>query len=90
MIIGKDFNKKCEQLLIVASMLSKIESDQNVSVLQLNESLNYDRNEMRSYLEYLADNKFLELKSIGGPMLYGHISLTGKGLKKAADAKKGE
>jgi Mn-dependent DtxR family transcriptional regulator len=88
MIIGKDFNKKCEQLLIAASLLSNMESDKSVSVEQINESLHFDRNEMRSYLEYLADNNFVELKSIGGPMLYGHISLTGKGLKKAAEAKK--
>ncbi|TVR29263.1 MAG: hypothetical protein EA390_10085 [Balneolaceae bacterium] len=88
MIIGNDFNKKCEQILIVASNLSKMESDQKVSVEQVNKSLNYERNEMSGYLEYLAENKLIELKSIGGPLLYGHISLTEKGLKKAVEVKK--
>ncbi len=88
MIIGNDFNKKCEQLLIAASSLSKEKSGETVSVEQVNKSLNYERNEMRGYLEYLADNKLIELKSIGGPLLYGHISLTDKGLKKAVEVKK--
>jgi len=83
MIIGNVFNKKCEQILIAAFNLSKKEPGLAVSVVQLNEPLNYDRNEMRGYLEYLADNKLIELKSIGGPLLYGHISLTEKGLNKA-------
>jgi len=88
MIIGQDFNKKCEQLLIGASRLSNMKSDEAVSVEQLNKSLNCERNEMRGYLEYLADNNLIELKSIGGPMLYGHISLTSKGLKKALELNK--
>ncbi|WP_158278617.1 hypothetical protein [Rhodohalobacter mucosus] len=55
---------------------------------KLNADLKLDRNEMKSYLEYLSDRDLIHLKSIGGPLLYGHIELTKSGVKKAEDLRK--
>lgn len=83
MLIGSDFNKKCEKLLLETEQISEQSCDASISVEELNENLGFDRNELRSYLEYLNDRKLIELLSIGGPLLYGHIRITKKGLQKA-------
>lgn len=83
MQIGSDFNKKCEKLILETELIAQQNSDTSVSVEELNRNLGFDRNELRSYLEYLSDRKFIELLSIGGPLLYGHIRITEKGLQKA-------
>ncbi len=44
-----------------------------------------DRTEIKNTLEYLEELGYLELKTIGGPWLYGHVSITKKGLKKASE-----
>lgn len=82
MIIGGDFNGKCEQLLLRAGELAGYEPDNPVSVVEINADLGFDRKEIRSYLEYLNDRGFIKLTSIGGPLLYGHLSLTRTGLSK--------
>lgn len=41
-----------------------------------------DRTEIKNILEYLEELGYLELKTIGGPWLYGHVTITGKGLEK--------
>jgi hypothetical protein len=79
MIIGGNFNKKCEQLLLIAWELSGHKLDETLPVVEINKQLNCDRNEMRNYLEFLNDRKWIKIDSIGGPMLYGHISITKKG-----------
>ena len=85
MIIGRDFNKKCEQILIEAGKLSGMQPGIRVSVDHLNQDLNFDRIEIRNYFEYLSDRDLIGLATIGGPFLYGHISLTKKGLAKLSD-----
>lgn len=85
MLIGGDFNKKCEHLLVECGKQSGMVAEKKVSVETLNRNLGYDRTEMRSYLEYLADKEYIHLSTIGGPFLYGHISLTSKGIKKLKD-----
>lgn len=85
MLIGGDFNKKCELLLIEAGNLSGDEAGTDISVELLNKDLEFDRNEIRSYFEYLSDKKMIRLRTIGGPFLYGHISLTKKGIAKLKD-----
>jgi Mn-dependent DtxR family transcriptional regulator len=85
MLIGGDFNQKCENLLKSLAGLSENGSDETIDVEKVNKSLGYDRNEIKSYLEYLNDRGFIELKSIGGPLLYGHVSLTKKGLSKVRE-----
>jgi hypothetical protein len=82
MIIGGDFNGKCEQLLLKAGKLAGDEPGTPVSVVEINAELEFERKEIRSYLEYLSDRGFIQLTSIGGPLLYGHLALTRKGLSK--------
>lgn len=91
MIIGKGFNENCKKLLIVACNKVEKKVDQELSVTELNDEFNFDRNEMKNYLEYLNDKKLIEIKSIGGTMLYGHITITKRGINKIIELqKKGE
>lgn len=82
MLIGKGFNKKCEQILSEAAEISDYESGYTLSVEELNKNLGFGRKEIRYYFEYMNDQKLIELTTIGGPFLYGHITLTEKGLAK--------
>lgn len=90
MLIGKGFNKKCEQILREAAEISEYESGQTISVEELNEDLGFGRKEIRYYFEYMNDQKLIELATIGGPFLYGHISLTDKGIDKIRSLQKKE
>jgi hypothetical protein len=85
MIIGGDFNSKCRTLLLRAAELTSFVPNKSLRVEDLNFELGYDRKEIAGYLEYLKDRQFILLTSIGGPLLYGHIELTQKGVKKARD-----
>jgi repressor of nif and glnA expression len=82
MLIGKGFNKKCEQILSEAAEISDYESGYKISVEELNKNLDFGRKEIRYYFEYMSDQKLIELTTIGGPFLYGHITLTDKGIAK--------
>lgn len=82
MLIGKGFNKKCEQILSEAAEISDYESGYTISVEELNKNLGFGRKEIRYYFEYMSDQKLIELTTIGGPFLYGHITLTDKGVAK--------
>lgn len=88
MIIGKDFNENCRKLLFEAGKLVDNNPDQPVSVTKLNGNFNFERNEIRNYLEYLKEKNLIEIQSIGGPLLYGHITITNSGLQKIKDLKK--
>jgi uncharacterized membrane protein YvbJ len=88
MLIGGDFNKKCEELLNRAVERADGDSDAMISVTEVNDTLGYDRNEIKSYLDYLSDRGLLKIESIGGPLLYGHITVTKKGIAKITDLKK--
>lgn len=82
MLIGKGFNKKCEKILREAAEISDYESGYKISVEELNKNLDFGRKEIRYYFEYMSDQKLIELTTIGGPFLYGHITLTDKGIAK--------
>jgi hypothetical protein len=43
------------------------------------------RTEIKNILEYLDELGYLKIKTIGGPLLYGHVSITQEGLEKAAE-----
>ena len=88
MIIGGDFNSKCRKLLLRAGELTGFKPEAALKVEELNRDLAFDRHEMKSYLEYLNDRELIRLKSIGGPLLYGHIELTREGVKKAVELRK--
>ena len=85
MIIGGDFNNKCRNLLLRAAEQTGFRSGVSLNVEDLNSNLNYSRKEIAGYLEYLKDRNFILLSSIGGPLLYGHIELTRKGIVKAKE-----
>ncbi len=82
MKIGRQFNKKCELILLEAGKLSEMKSGVKITVEQVNFELGLEKNELRSYLEYMRDKNLIELITIGGPYLYGHICLTKTGLTK--------
>lgn len=90
MLIGKGFNKKCEDILREAGEISDYESGYSISVEELNKNLGFGRKEIRYYFEYMNDQKLIELTTIGGPFLYGHITLTEKGVAKIRALKKKE
>lgn len=90
MLIGKGFNKKCEKILKEAAEISNYESGHDISVEVLNKDLGFGRKEIRYYFEYMSDQNLIELTTIGGPFLYGHISLTQKGITKIKTLQKKE
>lgn len=88
MLIGGQFNKKCKMLLVESGLLCGREPRKKISVSELNTRLQYDRTEMRRYLEYLDEKEFIHLSTIGGPYLYGHITITEKGIRKLQEFEK--
>jgi len=82
MLIGKGFNKKCEQILKEAAKIAENQSGYSISVEELNKELGFGRKEIRYYFEYMNDQNLIDLTTIGGPFLYGHITLTEKGIAK--------
>jgi len=83
MLIGSDFNHKAKLFLIELAQLAGHEAGKNVEVKAVNKNLGFDRKEIKNILEYLENLKLVEVGTIGGPLLYGHISLTEKGLYKS-------
>lgn len=83
MLIGSDFNKKCEKILKAAAEESDFREGEKVPVAKLASDLRMDRVEVRTLFEYMVDLDLIRVESIGGPTLYGHISLTQKGVLKA-------
>jgi hypothetical protein len=88
MKIGRQFNKKCELILLEAYKASGMKSGVRLSVEEINHFVDLDRHELRLYLEYLSDKGLLELYTIGGPFLYGHIGLTNAGITKISCTKR--
>lgn len=82
MIIGSNFSKKNQHYLQVVHNLSGGDTDYNIPVQEVNDELELDRTELKNILEYLQDLGFIEITTIGGPLLYGHIKITQKGLEK--------
>lgn len=88
MLLGGDFNKKGKELLMVLSKMSGEHTGTKITVSDLNSELHYDRNEIKNLLEYLESEECVNIETIGGPFLYGHISITKKGLLRAAKQKR--
>lgn len=89
MLIGSDFNRRCEKILMTAARESGFREGEKISVESLAETLNMDRVEIRNLFQYMIDLQFIKAESIGGPALYGHISLTKKGIIKIKSLIKG-
>jgi len=76
MLIGGDFNSKAKQLLALLADLSDHDPSTKVEVKDLVEELELDRTELKNLLGYLENKKLIEIATIGGPFLYGHIQIT--------------
>ena len=74
-------------ILLEAGYASDFQAEVDISVDDIAEKLEMDRVEIRNLFRYMIDLGFIEVKSIGGPVLYGHISLTNKGLNKSVKLK---
>ncbi|MDX1637901.1 MAG: hypothetical protein R3281_08035 [Balneolaceae bacterium] len=87
MIIGSEFSDKCKTLLRQIALISDGEPGEKLSVQRINKEMKLDRTEIKNLLEYLQDLGYIEIVTIGGPLLYGHIKITEEGLKKYAEIK---
>lgn len=88
MIIGSEFSEKYHQFLIEIGRLSNGDTSSKIPVKKINTSLNLDRTEIKNVLEYLEELGYINIQTIGGPLLYGHISITESGLAKFRELKK--
>lgn len=82
MIIGSEFSKKNQEYLRKICRLSQGDTDLKIPVQDISEKLGIDRTQIKNILEYLQELGYIEIVTIGGPMLYGHIKVTQKGLDK--------
>ncbi len=82
MIIRSEFSRKNQQYLREIGELSEGDTDYQISVKDLNDRLELGRTELKNILEYFQELGYIEIATIGGPLLYGHITITSDGLKK--------
>ncbi|WP_445666334.1 hypothetical protein [Fodinibius sp. AD559] len=82
MIIGSEFSKKYQRILKEIGSLSQQDTSKQIPVKKINATLEWDRTEIKHVLEYLQELGLINIKTIGGPLLYGHVSITESGLKK--------
>ena len=82
MIIGSEFSKKYHQFLKEIGELSDNDTSQQIPVQDINANLSLDRTEIKNVLEYLQELGYINIETIGGPLLYGHITITESGLEK--------
>lgn len=73
---------------MVIGDLSNEDLSKKISVQDINAELNLDRTEIKNILEYFEGLGYIEITSIGGPLLYGHIKIEEAGLKKYRELKK--
>lgn len=82
MELGSTIGLKSKSVLVVAGKLAKFNTGVNISVEKLNHICNLDRVEIRTIFKHMSDLGLINVETIGGEYLYGHISLTKKGLSK--------
>ncbi|WP_073066514.1 hypothetical protein [Fodinibius roseus] len=82
MMIGSKFSKKYHHFLQKIGDLSGGDTSHKISVRKLNDNIRLDRTEIKNVLEYLQELGFITIETIGGPFLYGHITITKAGLRK--------
>ena len=77
MLIGGNFNKKAREFLKELAEMSG-----SVEVGQILDQVNLEKAELKAMMEYLESLDYLKIETIGGKFLYGHVSITKKGLNK--------
>jgi Mn-dependent DtxR family transcriptional regulator len=85
MIIGSGFSEKNRRFLQEVARISDDNTLKKIPVKDINEAMELDRTEIKNILEYLEELGYLQIKTIGGPWLYGHVTITQEGLKKATE-----
>lgn len=85
MIIGSEFSKKNQHYLKIICDLSNGDPGSRIAVQEINDRLRLDRTQLKNILEYFNELGYLEIVTIGGPLLYGHIKVTEAGLKKCRE-----
>lgn len=85
MIIGSEFSKKNQRYLSVIYELSEGVTNKKVAVSDINNELDLDRTELKNVLEYLDALQLISIATIGGPLLYGHVTITEKGIQKISE-----
>jgi len=88
MIIGSGFSQKNRDLLEEIARKSEGSLSRKIPVKKVNKKFGYSRTEIKHMLEYLEGLGMVSLKTIGGPLLYGHVTITRKGLDKVEDLSK--
>ncbi len=83
MIIGNDFSQKAKKVLKTISELSQGETDIRIEVKSVSKSMEIDKTEMKNLLEYLESKECIKIETMGGPFLYGDVSITKKGIAKS-------
>ncbi|MDZ7682140.1 MAG: hypothetical protein U5J63_10640 [Fodinibius sp.] len=74
--------KKYHQILKKIVQLSNNDPIRRIKVQDINANLSLDRTEIKNVLAYMQELGYISIKTIGGPLLYGHITVTESGLKK--------
>lgn len=85
MIIGSEFSEKNQQYLNLIYNLSEGNPQKKIAVSDIKKELDLDRSELKQVLEYLDALQLISIATIGGPFLYGHITITEKGIQKATE-----
>lgn len=83
MIIGQNFNSRAKELLRAMFEKSEGKKDLRLDVKGICEELNIDKTEAKNLLEYLESKDCINIETMGGPYLYGDISLTKRGVVKS-------
>jgi len=83
MIIGNDFSQKAKKVLKKISELSHRETDIRIEVKSIGKFIKIDKTEMKNLLEYLESKDCIKIETMGGPFLYGDVSITKKGIAKS-------
>jgi len=82
MIIGSEFSKKYHRFLKEIAQRSENDTSHRIPVQNINTIISLDRTEIKNVLEYLQELGYISIETIGGPLLYGHITITKTGLEK--------
>lgn len=87
MIIGSKFSKKYEAFLEQVGVLANGDPSHRISVQKLKDLTQLDSIEMKNVIEYLDNLDYINIETIGGPLLYGHVTITEAGLEKYRELK---
>jgi len=82
MLIGTGFNDEHKKLLKNIADMSEGDPSKSVSVKEANKDLNLSRKDIKLKIEFLEALGLITINTIGGSLLYGHVSITEKGLKR--------